>query len=537
MSSDDNKVWIFDTTLRDGEQALRASLSQKQKIQLAHAIARLNVDVMEVGFPVSSPGDFESVQRIAREVKGPIICGLARAVRADVEACGEALKDAERRRIHIFIATSPLHLEFKLRKTLQQVCEQSIEMIKLALQYTDDVEFTCEDAGRTPIDDLCWIVERVIDAGATTINLPDTVGYTIPNEYAHMVSELKKRVPNINKARISVHCHNDLGLAVANSISAVQAGARQIECTVNGIGERAGNCSLEEIAMIINTRKDIMAPLYTDIKTTEIYRSSHLVSQICNMPIQPNKAIVGENAFTHSSGIHQDGVLKAQNTYEIISPEQVGIRQNELNLTSRSGRHVIQHRLAELGYTQSDYDLEQVYQSFLTLADQKGRVFDYDLEALVFFQNLQEQDESYKLEFLSSSTHTGHVASATVGLNYDGHVYTEAATGNGPVEAAFQAVQRISKLNIKMVDFNLSAKGSGENALGQVDIIAEHEGRRFHGAGLATDIVRASVLAYVHVLNMIQRAQQIDAHKQARQTHQATENNKTIDSQQAAAGH
>ena len=516
MSADD-KIWIFDTTLRDGEQALRASLSQKQKIQLAHAIARLNVDVMEVGFPVSSPGDFESVQRIAQEVKGPVICGLARAVSADIEACGEALKGAERRRIHTFIATSPLHLEFKLRKTLQQASEQAEAAIRLASRYTDDIEFSCEDAGRTPIDDLCWIVERAIKAGATTINIPDTVGYTIPTEFAAIISALRNRVPNIDQARLSVHCHNDLGLAVANSISAVQAGARQIECTVNGIGERAGNCSLEEVVMIARTRQDVFAPLHTDIKTTEIYRSSHLVSQICHMPIQPNKAVVGENAFAHSSGIHQDGVLKAQNTYEIMSPEQVGIRQNELNLTSRSGRHVIQHRLKDLGYTNDDYELEDVYQSFLALADQKGRVFDYDLEALVFFQNLQEQDEFYQLEFLSSSTHTGHVASATVGIRCGEEVFTEAATGNGPVEAAFQAIQRISKLSIKMVDFNLSAKGSGEEALGQVDIIAEFEGRRFHGAGLATDIVRASVLAYVHVLNMIQRAQQVDACKQARQ--------------------
>ena len=511
-----DKIWIFDTTLRDGEQALRASLSHKQKIQLAHAIARLNVDVMEVGFPVSSPGDFHSVQSIAREVKGPIICGLARAVAADIDACGEALAPAERKRIHTFIATSPLHLQYKLRRSLDQAIEQAVASIKQARRYTDDVEFSCEDAGRTPIDDLCRAVEAAIKAGARTINIPDTVGYTIPNEFAAIIHALRSKVPNIDKARLSVHCHNDLGLAVANSISAIQAGARQIECTVNGIGERAGNCSLEEVAMIINTRKDILAPLYTDIKTTEIYRSSHLVSQICNMPIQPNKAIVGENAFAHSSGIHQDGVLKAQSTYEIISPEQVGIRQNELNLTSRSGRHVIQHRLAELGYTKDDYDLEAVYSSFVALADQKGRVFDYDLEALVFFQNLQEQDEFYKLEFLSSSTHTGHVASATVGLSCGGKIFTEAATGNGPVEAAFQAVQRISKLQIRMVDFNLSAKGSGEDALGQVDIIAEHEGRRFHGAGLATDIVRASVLAYVHVLNMIQRAQTIDAHKQAK---------------------
>ncbi|WP_031570010.1 2-isopropylmalate synthase [Rheinheimera texasensis] len=513
---ENNKIWIFDTTLRDGEQALRASLSHKQKIQLAHAIARLNVDVMEVGFPVSSPGDFASVQAIAQSVKGPVICGLSRAVFADIDACGEALKAAERRRIHTFIATSPLHLQYKLRKTLEQATEQAVACIQHARRYTDDVEFSCEDAGRTPIDDLCRIVEAAIKAGATTINIPDTVGYTIPNEFGQIISQLMHKVPNIDQARISVHCHNDLGLAVANSISAIQAGARQIECTVNGIGERAGNCSLEEVAMIIKTRGDYL-PFYTDIKSTEIYRSSHLVSQICHMPIQPNKAIVGENAFAHSSGIHQDGVLKAQNTYEIMSPEQVGIRTNELNLTSRSGRAVIAHRLTEMGYSKEDYDLDQVYQAFLTLADQKGRVFDYDLEALVFFENLKDDDERYKLAFLSSSTHTGHVASATVGLTVGDETYTEAATGNGPVEAAFQAIHRIAKLeDAKMVDYNLQAKGEGENALGQVDIIIEYQGRRYHGAGLATDIVRSSVLAYVHVLNLIERSKRIDAVKLAR---------------------
>lgn len=517
-----DKIWIFDTTLRDGEQALRASLSHKQKIQLAHAIARLNVDVMEVGFPVSSPGDFQSVQAIAAEVKGPIICALSRAVLADIDACGEALAPAERRRIHTFIATSPLHLKYKLRKSLDQAIEQAVASIKHARRYTDDVEFSCEDAGRTPIDDLCRAVEAAIKAGVRTINIPDTVGYTIPNEYGHIITELCRKVPNIDQAILSVHCHNDLGLAVANSISAIQAGARQIECTVNGIGERAGNCSLEEVAMIIKTRADVL-PFYTDVKSTEIYRSSHLVSQICHMPIQPNKAIVGENAFAHSSGIHQDGVLKAQNTYEIMSPEQVGIRQNELNLTSRSGRAVIQHRLSEMGYTQEDYDLDQIYQAFLTLADQKGRVFDYDLEALVFFQNLQESNEPFQLDFLSSSTHTGHFASATVGLKVEGVNKTEAATGNGPVEAAFQAITRITGISIRMVDFNLQAKGSGENALGQVDIIAEHEGRRYHGAGLATDIVRASVLAYVHVLNLIDRSKQVNAAKQARKIETQTE--------------
>lgn len=538
-----DKIWIFDTTLRDGEQALRASLSEKQKLQLAHAIARLNVDVMEVGFPVSSPGDFAAVQRIAQHVHGPVICALSRALTADIDACGQALAGAERRRIHTFIATSPLHLQYKLRKSLADATSQAVAAITHARRYTDDVEFSCEDAGRTPIDDLCRIVEAAIRAGATTINIPDTVGYTIPTEFATIIQQLSARVPNIHKAVLSVHCHNDLGLAVANSISAIQAGARQIECTVNGIGERAGNCALEEIAMILRTRQDIL-PFYSDIKTNEIYRSSHLVSQICHMPIQPNKAIVGENAFAHSSGIHQDGVLKAQNTYEIMAPEHVGIRQNELNLTSRSGRAVIVHRLKEMGYGTGDYDIETLYQAFIALADEKGRVFDYDLEALVFFQAIQDDDPAYRLAFLSATTHTGHVATATVSLDIQGEIKTEAATGNGPVEAAFSAIQRmvanlkptahaappaaqtqdqasasasIHGLPITVVDYNLQAKGAGEDALGQVNIIAEVGGRRFHGTGLATDIVRASVLAYVHVLNLVHRSQRVAAVKQARQ--------------------
>ena len=511
-----DKVWIFDTTLRDGEQALQASLSVKQKLQLAHAIARLNVDVMEVGFPVSSPGDFTSVKQIAEQVKGPVICGLARAVDADIDACGEALKNAERQRIHTFIATSPVHLEHKLRISLDAACERAVASIRRASKYTDDIEFSCEDAGRTPIDDLCWIIEKAIAAGATTINIPDTVGYTIPAEFARIITELRNRVPNIDKARLSVHCHNDLGLAVANSIQAVQAGARQVEGTVNGIGERAGNCALEEIAMILRTRQDVL-PYTTDIKSKEIYRTSHLVSQICNMPVQANKAIVGSNAFAHSSGIHQDGILKAQHTYEILSPESIGLRQNEMNMTSRSGRHVIQHRLQSMGYEAQDYDIDSIYSKFLTLADHKGRVYDYDLEALVFADNLKEQDEKYGLQSLSTSTHSEFLSSATVSLQCDGQIHTEAGTGNGPVEAAFQAIRRISELDIEMLDYNLAAKGSGENALGQVDITAQYQGKRYHGSGLATDIVRASVLAFVHVHNMIARAEQVGRYKQEKQ--------------------
>lgn len=513
----DNKVWIFDTTLRDGDQALSASLSQAEKVQVAHAIARLNVDVMEVGFPVSSPGDFAAVSTIAKEVKGPIICGLARALPNDVEVCGQALQHAESRRIHTFIATSPIHLQHKLHMPLFKASEMAVNAIKTASKYTDDIEFSCEDAVRTPIDDLCWIIERAIAAGATTINLPDTVGYTTPGEYAALISAVRNSVPNIDLARLSVHCHNDLGLAVANSIAAVEAGARQIECTVNGIGERAGNCAMEEVAMILATRKDHFN-VHTQIKTDEIYRASRLVSQVCHMPVQANKAIVGQNAFAHSSGIHQDGMLKAQNTYEIMSPESIGLRKSELNLTSRSGRHVIQHHLEQMGYKDEDYDLDDIYNSFVALADQKGKVYDYDLEALLHFNTLSEQsDHKYKLDFVNVHSNSDSIASATVGMTIDGKKFTEAQTGVGPVDAAYKAMSCITEKTIDVVDYHLDAKGKGANALGQVDIIAKYKDKSYHGAGLATDIVEASVRAYVHVLNLVHRAKQIEEKKQEQQ--------------------
>ncbi len=511
----DDKVWIFDTTLRDGEQALKASLTEDDKIQLAHAISRLNVDVMEVGFPVSSPADFRAVQRIATEVKGPVICGLARAVERDIEACGEALKAAERGRIHTFIATSPLHLEHKLRMSLDDATAMAVRSIKQARRYTDDVEFSCEDAGRTPHADLCRIVERAIDAGASTINLPDTVGYVTPDEYAAMIRHLINHVPNIDKARLSVHCHNDLGLAVANSIAAVQAGARQIECTVNGIGERAGNCSLEEVAMILKMRSDHLK-LHTDIRSEEIYRASRQIAKICNMPVQPNKAIVGENAFAHSSGIHQDGVLKAQNTYEIMSPESVGVPNNQLNMTSRSGRHVIEHRLTELGYQKEDYDMDTLYQSFLALADQKGTVYDYDLEAMIYFNQISDKDEHFKLDYVNATSNSQSVASATIGLSVGGEARQEAATGNGPVEASFKAIERITGMAVEVIEYNLDATGQGASSLGQVDIIAKYDGRQYHGAGLAADIVEASVRAMIRVYNLIHRAEQVSNLKQQR---------------------
>ncbi|HAD41277.1 2-isopropylmalate synthase [Plesiomonas shigelloides] len=508
-----NQVIIFDTTLRDGEQALRASLSVKEKLQIAYALERLGVDVMEVGFPVSSPGDFESVQTIARHIKHSRVCALARAVDKDIDVAAEALKVAEAFRIHTFIATSTLHIESKLRRSFDDVLAMAVHAVTRARRYTDDVEFSCEDAGRTPIDNLCRVVEAAIKAGARTINIPDTVGYTIPSQFGGIIDTLFNRVPNIDQAVISVHCHNDLGLSVANSIAAVQAGARQIECTVNGIGERAGNCSLEEIAMIIRTRADLLN-VHTNIHHQDIYRTSQLVSQLCNMPIQPNKAIVGANAFAHSSGIHQDGVLKNKSTYEIITPESIGLNQNQLNLTSRSGRAAVKHRMDAMGYSEGSYDLDSLYTAFLKLADKKGQVFDYDLEALAFINMQQEDPEHFRLDYLSVQSGGSVMATASVRLRCGEETVSEAATGNGPVDAVYQCITRLTGYEIQIVNYQLSAKGQGKDALGQVDIVADYQGRRFHGVGLATDIIESSAQALVHVLNAIHRAGRVSEEKQ-----------------------
>ncbi|WP_039045775.1 2-isopropylmalate synthase [Plesiomonas shigelloides] len=508
-----NQVIIFDTTLRDGEQALRASLSVKEKLQIAYALERLGVDVMEVGFPVSSPGDFESVQTIARHIKHSRVCALARAVDKDIDVAAEALKVAEAFRIHTFIATSTLHIESKLRRSFDDVLAMAVHAVTRARRYTDDVEFSCEDAGRTPIDNLCRVVEAAIKAGARTINIPDTVGYTIPSQFGGIIETLFNRVPNIDQAVISVHCHNDLGLSVANSIAAVQAGARQIECTVNGIGERAGNCSLEEIAMIIRTRADLLN-VHTNIHHQDIYRTSQLVSQLCNMPIQPNKAIVGANAFAHSSGIHQDGVLKNKSTYEIITPESIGLNQNQLNLTSRSGRAAVKHRMDAMGYSEGSYDLDSLYTAFLKLADKKGQVFDYDLEALAFINMQQEDPEHFRLDYLSVQSGGSVMATASVRLRCGEEAVSEAATGNGPVDAVYQCITRLTGYEIQIVNYQLSAKGQGKDALGQVDIVADYQGRRFHGVGLATDIIESSAQALVHVLNAIHRAGRVSEEKQ-----------------------
>ena len=526
-----DKVIIFDTTLRDGEQALQASLSQREKLQIALALERLGVDVIEAGFPVSSPGDFESVKAIAKAVKHSRVAGLARAIDADIDAAGEALEIAEAFRIHTFIATSTIHVEHKLKKGFNEVVNMAVRAVKRARRYTDDVEFSCEDAGRTPIDDLCRMVEQAIRAGASTINIPDTVGYTLPSEFGGIIESLFNKVPNIDQAIISVHCHDDLGLSVANSIAAVQAGARQVECTVNGIGERAGNCSLEEIVMILNTRYSKLG-LTTNVNPKEIHRTSQLVSNLCNMPIQSNKAIVGSNAFSHSSGIHQDGVLKSQNTYEIMTPETVGLSTNELNLTSRSGRHVIQHRLRDLGFNDQDYELDKLYQRFLKLADKKGQVFDYDLEALVFFAGLDSDDDYFQLETLSVQSGSENSATATVELTCGGVSVKEAAIGNGPVNSIASCISRITGYQIEIIDFKVSSTSEGTDALGRVNIVARcnnarsdnlrsnnsrsnnqgvgiEQGQVFHGMGLATDIIRSSARALVHLVNDMKRSQQV----------------------------
>ncbi|GAB4593193.1 2-isopropylmalate synthase [Edwardsiella tarda] len=522
------QVIIFDTTLRDGEQALQASLSVKEKLQIALALERMGVDVMEVGFPISSPGDFASVRAIAQQIKHSRVCALARCVEADIDAAAEALSVAEAFRIHTFLATSTLHLESKLRRSFDDAITMARQAIQRARRYTDDVEFSCEDAGRTPIDNLCRIVEAAIAAGAKTINIPDTVGYTTPYQFGGIIHTLFERVPNIDQAVISVHCHDDLGMACANSISAIQAGARQVEGTLNGIGERAGNCALEEVIMAIRTRADLLQ-VHTAIHHPEIYRTSQLVSQLCNMPIPANKAVVGANAFAHSSGIHQDGVLKNRENYEIMTPESIGLPQIQLNLTSRSGRAAVKHRMEEMGYREGhDFDLERLYQAFLRLADKKGQVFDYDLEALAFIDRQQEEADHFRLEYFSVQSGSSVMATASVRLACGDEIRAEAATGNGPVDAVYQAITRITDIPVDIVKYQLSAKGQGRDALGQVDIVAEHQGRRFHGVGLTTDIVDSSAQALIHVLNHIWRARQVEQERQRlhASAHSATQTTK-----------
>lgn len=506
------QVLIFDTTLRDGEQALQASLNVKEKLRIAQALEKLGVDIMEVGFPVSSPGDFEAVRLIAGQIKNSRVCGLARCVDRDIDVAADALRVAEAFRIHVFLATSALHVEAKLRMTFDQVLARAVHAIKRARNYTDDVEFSCEDAGRTPIDNLCRIVEQAIRAGARTINIPDTVGYTTPHQFGGIISTLFERVPNIDQATISVHCHDDLGMATGNTLAAIQAGARQVEGTLNGIGERAGNCALEEVIMAIKVRQDLLN-VYTNINHQEIARASQIVSQICNMPVPANKAVVGSNAFSHSSGIHQDGVLKNRETYEIMTPESIGLHQTQLNLTSRSGRAAVKHRMDEMGYREGDYDLDKLYDAFLALADKKGQVFDYDLEALAFFQQ-DDEPEHFRLVSFAVQSASQQLASAAVTLQIGHETVSRSAHGNGPVDAIYQAIYHMAPWPLQLIRYQLTAKGHGKEALGQVDIVVSHQGRHFHSMGLATDILESSTQAMVQALNAVWRSQQVEKERQ-----------------------
>jgi len=498
---DPNRVIIFDTTLRDGEQSPGATMNHREKLEIAHQLARLGVDVIEAGFPISSQGDFEAVAAIAEEVEGPIICGLARAIEKDIVRCGQAVTRSKRPRIHTFIATSQIHIEKKLRMTKEQVIETAVRAVQLAKTFTPDVEFSCEDAGRTDWNYLVDVISAVIEAGATTINVPDTVGYTNPWEFGQCIAYLRKHVRGADKVVFSVHCHNDLGLAVANSLAALREGARQVECTINGIGERAGNASLEEIVMNLKVRKDFYG-LTTGIKTEEIYRTSRLVSEITGIRVQRNKAIVGANAFAHESGIHQDGVLKERTTYEIMRPEEVGWTGESMVLGKHSGRHAFKTRLAQLGYDQlSEQEINRLFERFKELCDKKKEIFDEDLYAIVE-DEVFGSPEVYSLDYLGFTSGTSTVPTATVRLKKGDEYKMDASCGDGPVDAAFRAVQRITGVEAELVDYSLEAVTGGTDAVGQVSVAIRANGTRVRARGASTDIVTASK-AYVNAINKL----------------------------------
>ena len=499
-----DKLIIFDTTLRDGEQSPGASMTREEKVRIGKALERMHVDVIEAGFPIASPGDFESVQAVANTVKDSIVCGLARALDKDIDRAGEALKGANAGRIHTFIATSPIHMQHKLRMSPDQVVEQAVRAVKRARQFTNDVEFSAEDAGRSELDFLCRIFEAVIKAGATTINIPDTVGYNVPQQFGEMVGQVIQRTPNADKAIFSVHCHNDLGLAVANSLSAVLHGARQVECTINGLGERAGNASLEEIVMAVRTRKDVFPCSVDHIDTTHIVPTSRLVSGITGFAVQPNKAIVGANAFAHESGIHQDGVLKSRETYEIMRAEDVGWSANRMVLGKHSGRNAFRTRMQELGIDfAGEEEVNEAFARFKDLADKKHEIFDEDLQSLVTEANLQTLQEKVKLVSLKVCSETGETPNASITISVDGVECQGASIGGGPVDATFRAIETIVNSGTQLQLYSVNNITSGTDAQGEVTVRLEQGGRIVNGQGADTDIVVASAKAYLNALNKI----------------------------------
>jgi 2-isopropylmalate synthase len=496
-----DKLIIFDTTLRDGEQSPGATMTRDEKLRIARALERMRVDVIEAGFPNASPGDFAAVRAIAESVRDSRVCGLARATDADIDRAGEALRGCDNGRIHTFIATSPIHMRDKLRMQPDEVVERAVAAVRRARQFTDDVEFSPEDAGRSERDFLCRILEAVIAAGATTVNIPDTVGYSVPAQFGSLIAELIERVPNADRAIFSVHCHNDLGLAVANSLAAVLHGARQVECTINGLGERAGNAALEEIVMAVRTRSDVF-PCSTDLDTTQIVTCSRLVAGITGFPVQPNKAIVGANAFAHESGIHQDGVLKSRETYEIMRAEDVGWSANRLVMGKHSGRNAFRSRLAELGVEfASEEELNGAFARFKELADKKHEIFDEDLQALVTEANLATVNEHYRLVSLRVCSETGETPNARLTLQVDGSEQRADASGSGPVDAAFRAIEEIVASGAELLLYSVNAITSGTDAQGEVTVRLQRDGRIVNGQGADTDIVVASVKSYLNALN------------------------------------
>lgn len=492
------KLYVFDSTLRDGEQSLGITLNVKEKLEISHQLVKLGVDIIEAGFPASSPGDMESVRTIAEEIKGVIVCGLTRAVAQDIDLCAEALRKAEYPRIHTGIGTSPVHMEKKLKLTPDQVVERAIFAVKYAKKYVSDVEFYAEDASRSDPAFLAQVIEAVIKAGATVVNLPDTVGYANPWEYGELIRYVCNNVPNIDKAIVSVHCHNDLGMATANSLAGIQAGASQVEGTINGIGERAGNTALEEVLMSIYTRRDGYG-VETGFKSREISATSRLVSRITGVTVPDHKAIVGGNAFMHASGIHQDGVLKDRETYEIIQPETIGVPQNLISLSARSGRHALQFRLEELGYRLEGAELDAVYQKFLKLADQKREVFDQDLYVLM--GDSGDATNNVSLKNMSISTNGVASAMATVTIEIDGKTVTDAAHGNGPVDALFNTIDRITGNSATLEDYSLKSVTRSSEALGEATVKLRYEdGHLVVGKGFSTDVIEASAKAYMNAL-------------------------------------
>jgi 2-isopropylmalate synthase len=499
-----DRIIIFDTTLRDGEQSPGASMNLEQKLQVARALRDLGVDVIEAGFAAASPGDLEAIQGVSRLVEGPIIASLSRCNKGDIAASWEALQHAPRRRCHVFLATSPIHRDFKLKMAKEEIIRRAVEGVRMAREKFDDVEFSAEDSARTELDFLVEVVERTIEAGATTVNIPDTVGYALPSTYAETIRHLKRHVRGIDKAVISVHCHNDLGLAVANSLAGVLEGARQVECTINGIGERAGNASLEEIVMACKTRQDVLK-LSHGVKTERLYPTSRLVSQVTGLHVQRNKAIVGQNAFAHEAGIHQHGMLTNRETYEIMKPEEVGFARSSLVLGKHSGRHALKERLVALGYQLEDAVVDKVFADFKVLADKKKEIYDADIEALVVHgQILGKGAAAWTLEALSTTSGTGTLPVASVALvTAAGERKRAVAAGDGPVDAVFKAIEQVTGISVKLRDYQISSISTGEDAQGEVTLDVEHQSGVYRGRALSTDIIEGSARAFLDVINRI----------------------------------